>query len=209
MIAIIDYGMGNIGSIMNMIRKAGGESIYTADPDQITGASKIILPGVGAFDQGMQRLEEKGLIGLLHRKALEEKVPFLGICLGMQLMTRGSEEGKRAGLGWFAADTVRFHFDTGQPALRVPHMGWNEVELKQDHYLFKDMPEDPAFYFVHSFHAECDHASQVLTSTVYGYEFASALARGNLCATQYHPEKSHRYGLQLIRNFVAKEESAC
>ncbi len=205
MIAIVDYGMGNIGSIMNMIRKAGGESVLSSDPDVIARATKIILPGVGSFDHGMQNLEERGLIGILNEKVQQEKVHILGICLGMQLMTRRSEEGERPGLGWFAADTLRFRNDSMPQNLRIPHMGWNDVVLQKDHPLFQGMPDGPCFYFVHSYYVACDHAEDRLTTTNYGFEFASSLAKGTLYATQFHPEKSHRYGLQLIRNFVSQE----
>lgn len=202
MIVIIDYGMGNIGSIMNMIRKAGGESILTSEISVIEQAQKIILPGVGTFDHGMKNLMEKGLTGVLNKKVLQDRVPVLGICLGMQLMTLGSEEGQLPGLGWFQARTVRFDFPEGSPRLRIPHMGWNEVEVKKEHALFNEMPDDPSFYFVHSYHAVCERPGDVLTTTHYGYDFTSSIARENIAATQFHPEKSHRYGLQIIRNFV-------
>jgi glutamine amidotransferase len=202
MIVIVDYGMGNIGSIMNMIKKAGGTSLLTSEPDIIASAKKLILPGVGAFDNGMKNLSDQGLIPLLNKKVLEEKTPVLGICLGMQLMTRKSGEGSLEGLGWIDAETIRFEFPAEQANLRVPHMGWNNISIVKDHPLLAGMPDDPSFYFVHSYHVVCHHQEDILTSTSYGFEFTSALAHDNIMATQFHPEKSHKYGLQLIRNFV-------
>lgn len=202
MIVIIDYGMGNIGSIMNMIKKAGGQSMLTSDTDVIADATKIILPGVGAFDNGMKNLADKGLIEVLNKKALEDKIPVLGICLGMQLMTKRSEEGILPGLGWIDAETIRFAFTDEQARLRIPHMGWNSIIQQKEHPLFRDMPEDPSFYFVHSYHVVCKQADDILTTTPYGFEVTSAIARDRIAATQFHPEKSHKYGLQLIRNFV-------
>jgi imidazole glycerol-phosphate synthase subunit HisH len=202
MIVIIDYGMGNIGSIMNMIKKAGGESTFTSDHTIIREAEKLILPGVGSFDNGMKNLADKKLIDVLNQKVLGEKTKVLGICLGMQLMSAKSEEGQLSGLGWLDAETVRFQFSSGDSDLRIPHMGWNSICLKKEHFLFQNMPEDPSFYFVHSYHIVCHDNTDVLCTTPYGGDFVSAASRDNIMATQFHPEKSHKYGLQLIRNFV-------
>jgi glutamine amidotransferase len=202
MIAIIDYDMGNVGSIANMLRKIGVESIITADPAVIEAADKLILPGVGAFDTGMTNLARSGLMPVLHRRA-ERGTPVLGICLGMELLTRGSEEGVCPGLGWIAGRTVRFAFPAGADKLNVPHMGWNSVRPSSTSTLLRDMPDDARFYFVHSYHVACDSEADVAGRTHYGYDFASIVERGNVMGTQFHPEKSHRFGMALLRNFVA------
>jgi imidazole glycerol-phosphate synthase subunit HisH len=202
MIVIIDYDMGNIGSIMNMIKKAGGESMVTSDPEIIGDAKKIILPGVGAFDNGMKNLASLGIIDILNKKVLEEKIPVLGVCLGMQLLTKSSEEGQLPGLGWVDAETIRFMFDGENQKLRIPHMGWNTVDVRHEGVLFRNMYEDPSFYFVHSFYVVCNDEKDISTLTNYGYDFVSSLQHENIMATQFHPEKSHKYGLQVIKNFV-------
>jgi glutamine amidotransferase len=201
MVVIVDYGIGNIGSIMNMIRKAGGESIFTSDPAMILQADKLIIPGVGSFDNGMNELNGRGLTEVLNKKVLEAKTPVLGVCLGMQLMSHSSEEGVLPGLGWINARTVKFAFppDAG---LRIPHMGWNDVHIHKEEPLFCNMPEDPSFYFVHSYHLLCENKEDVSCTTHYGYEFTSAIQHDNIMATQFHPEKSHTFGLQVVRNFL-------
>jgi glutamine amidotransferase len=201
MIAIIDYGMGNTGSLQNMIRKVGGSSIITADHSEFEKADKLILPGVGSFDNGIKNLESKGLSTLLTNLVLHNKKPILCICLGMQLITKSSEEGSLSGLGWINAKTIKFNFPD-EPKLRIPHMGWNTVSLKKSSSLFLNMYDDPCFYFVHSFHLVCADQTDILTTTSYGYEFTSAIQKENIYATQYHPEKSHKHGLLLIKNFV-------
>ena len=201
MIVIIDYNMGNIGSIANMIKKAGGVATLSSDPNQIEQAEKLILPGVGAFDVGMQNLAELGFIEILRKKAIEKRTPILGICLGMQLLTERSEEGVLPGLGLVNASTVRFRFDSNSN-LRIPHMGWNSVTVRKESQLFHDMYPDPVFYFVHSYYVVCHSAEDVLSTTNYGYDFVSSLQKGNILGTQFHPEKSHKYGLKLIKNFV-------
>jgi glutamine amidotransferase len=201
-IVIVDYGMGNLGSIANMIKKVGGTAKSSADPAEIGQARKLILPGVGAFDAGMTALRDRGLIDVLNRKALEEKVPVLGICLGMQLLSRKSEEGVLPGLGWIPADTRRFQFGGRQSHLRIPHMGWNAVEPRKDAPLFGS-PDGPwRFYFVHSYHVCCSDPADVLSTTPYGSPFTSGVARGNILGVQFHPEKSHAFGMRLFRSFL-------
>jgi glutamine amidotransferase len=199
MIAIVDYGMGNIGSIANMLRKVGASATLTGDPEVLGQASKIILPGVGAFDNGMANLEASGLVPLLNRKALEERVPVLGICLGMQLLSRSSEEGRRPGLGWIAADTKRFQLDS---TFKVPHMGWNYVQPAKASPLTAGLPEHSRFYFVHSYHVVCDEPSDVLLASRYGIDITAAVQRDNVMGVQFHPEKSHTFGMQLLKNFA-------
>jgi glutamine amidotransferase len=202
MITVIDYEMGNIGSIINMIKKAGGEVILSSDLAKIETAEKLILPGVGSFDTGMQNLNKLGLIDVIGRRVITEKVPILGICLGMQLLSEKSEEGVLPGLRLIRGRTAKFKFNNADANLRIPHMGWNSVNIKKESPLFYEMYENPAFYFVHSYHVVCNNPDDVLTTTNYGYEFTSSLQRENIFGTQFHPEKSHKYGLRLIRNFV-------
>ncbi|HUW42814.1 MAG TPA: imidazole glycerol phosphate synthase subunit HisH [Thermoplasmata archaeon] len=198
MIAIVDYGMGNLGSIQNMLKKIGAKVTITRDPATIGAADKIILPGVGAFDTAMENLNKLGLAPLLNDLALEKHRPILGICLGMQLMTKRSDEGALPGLGWVDAETVRFE----NGSLRVPHMGWNTVDIKREDPLFKGMYEEPRFYFVHSYFVKCAEDSDVLTSTRYGIDFCSSFVKGNIRGVQYHPEKSHKFGMLLLKNFA-------
>lgn len=202
MIVIIDYGLGNLGSIVNMLKKIGAPVTLSSDASVIEKADKLILPGVGAFDHGMRNLTALRLVPVLHRKVIEEKTPILGLCLGMQLFTRSSEEGRLPGLGWLDAATVRFRFDQTQAKLRVPHMGWNFIKICQAHPIFEGLYEEARFYFVHSFHVLCHDEQDVLAKTEYGYAFPSVIGRENIVGTQFHPEKSHKFGMKLLKNFV-------
>jgi len=202
MIVIVDYGMGNLGSILNMLKKIGApEAKVSSNAEDIEQADKLILPGVGAFDTGILNLRETGLIGLLKEKVLQDKTPTLGVCLGMQLMGKVSEEGELPGLGWFDAECVRFRFDASSN-LKIPHMGWNTINIQKEGTLFKDMPEEPRFYFVHSYHVVSHNPDDALATTDYGYPFVSAIQRGNIMAAQFHPEKSHKFGMRVYKNFV-------
>ena len=200
MIVIVDYGVGNLASIANMLRKAGADSMISSDPGVIAEAEKLILPGVGAFDAGMRNLGERKLIEPLNAAVLGRRVPVIGLCLGMQLMTRKSTEGSQTGLGWIDAETIRFRFD--DPAMKVPHMGWNTMRFTRPAALAEGLDEEARFYFVHSFHLVCHDRADVLGLTTYGYEFASAIERDNIMGVQFHTEKSHRFGLQLLKNFA-------
>ena len=202
MFVIVDYGMGNLGSIRNMLKKAGVAAEVSGDPEDILRADKIVLPGVGSFDAGMRNLADRGLIAPLMENAVDRGTPILGICLGMQLMSRRSEEGILSGLGWIDADVVRFRPKAEGERLKVPHMGWNTLEPKKDCPLFRGAKPELRFYFVHSYHMACRDPSDVAAVTRYGVEFASAFHRGNLYGVQFHPEKSHRFGMTLLRNFA-------
>lgn len=200
-IVIINYGVGNIGSIANMLNRVGIKAIYSADPDDINTADKLILPGVGAFDTGMAQLKNSQLIPLLEKKIIQQHVPVLGICLGMQLLFEQSEEGQEPGLGWLKGKCVKFSFPADNHQLKVPHMGWNQAAPAHGHSLYKTL-EAARFYFVHSYHVMCEDVNDVLSMTHHGYPFASAVNRGNVFGVQFHPEKSHRYGMTLLKNFV-------
>jgi imidazole glycerol-phosphate synthase subunit HisH len=201
MISIINYGMGNIGSLQNMVSRVGGTADIVSTPDALADANKIILPGVGHFDNAVRKLKTLGLWSVLDEKARAGRVPILCICLGAQLVTEGSEEGTESGFGWIRGRTVRFSFPADSK-LRIPHMGWNEVQLRKDCKLFSNASATPLFYFVHSYYMVADDPSDVLTTSYYGLEFASGIARGNIIALQFHPEKSHKHGMNVIRNFV-------
>lgn len=201
MITIIDFGMGNLGSIENMLLRMDCEVEISSDLGKIKEADKLILPGVGAFDVAMTNLHNMNVIPLLNKRVLEEKVPILGICLGMQLLSSRSEEGILEGLNWIKSESIRFKFDKEQN-LRIPHMGWNTVQIEQDSCLFKDMYEEPRFYFVHSYHVKCKNTENVLTTTEYGINFTSSIIQDNILGVQFHPEKSHKFGMKLLRNFA-------
>lgn len=200
MITIIDYGLGNLASVKNMIRKVGGQSEITADPGKIASATKLILPGVGAFGVGMQNIRERGLEEVIIRRARDEKIPLLGICLGAQLLTSGSEEDSDPGLNLVEASTKKFVFD--DESIKVPHMGWNRINPeKANHPLFADSRPEPRFYFVHSYYMECA-PERMLCSSEYGHQFASGIVQDNIMGVQFHPEKSHVFGMGLMLNFV-------
>jgi len=203
MIVVVDYGMGNLGSIANMFKKVGALAIVSGRLEDIEGADKLVLPGVGSFDNGMRNIRERGLLHVLAEKVGRRRTPILGICLGMQLLTQRSEEGQLPGLGWVDAETIRFAFAPDlRPPLKIPHMGWNTVLPASSDSLFSGMAEQPRFYFVHSYHVVCRQAEDVLARAQYGLQFCAALRAGHIFGVQFHPEKSHKYGMQLLRNFA-------
>lgn len=198
-IAIPNYGCGNLMSVVRMVEAVGGKAQIVSDPSEIDSADKVILAGVGAFDHGVQCLNSQNWVTALNRAALEKRVPVLGICLGMQLMAHSSEEGKMRGLGWIAARVQKFRFHDSK--LKVPHMGWNTVETVRKNALLA-VDELPRFYFVHSYHLVCEDPNDVVGRTSYGYAFDSVIQRNNLFGVQFHPEKSHRFGMALMNRFV-------
>jgi glutamine amidotransferase len=201
-IVIVNYGMGNLGSIQNMLKHIGAEAVISDRRDDIKNADKLILSGVGAFDNGMGSITECGLLDTLNIKVMEEKTPVLGICLGMQLLCHSSEEGACSGLGWINARTIRFAFTGVSSSLKIPHMGWNTVNIQKNHPLLHEMPDDMRFYFVHSYHLHCEDKTDSLATTHYGYDFTSIVAKDNVCGVQFHPEKSHKFGMRLLDNFI-------
>ncbi len=198
-IVIVNYGLGNPASIKNMIKKAGAGADITDDISLIEKADKLILPGVGHFGKGMQLLREKNLLEILNDKALRQKTPVLGICLGMQLLTNKSEEADVPGLGWIEAETVKFR--PSKDTLKVPNMGWLDVKPQMQHLLFKDL-ETARFYFVHSYYVVPANKENLLASSVFEEDYASAIIKDNIMGVQFHPEKSHRFGLQMMKNFI-------
>jgi len=200
LIVIINYGASNLRSIVNKIERIGVKTIVTARPQVITKAEKIILPGVGHFAMGMESLKKTHLIPVLNKKVIDEKVPILGICLGLQFFSLWGEEGNVRGLGWIKAKTKKFNFPNNN--LKIPHMGWNTLKIKRKSLLFNGIQRDARFYFVHSFHVVSHNPEDVLTMTDYGYEFVSAIQHGHIMAAQFHPEKSHKFGMKLYKNFV-------
>ena len=185
-----------------MLRRIGVEACITSEDVEIRDADRLILPGVGAFDRGMRGLEERGLRDVLTRIVMDERKPVLGICLGMQLLTSSSEEGELPGLGWIAANTRRFRLQDA--SLKVPQMRWNTVQPRREHPLWHGIVDDHRFYFVHSYYVECHDDANVLGETKYGNLFTSAIVRDNIIGVQFHPEKSHRFGMELLQNFAER-----
>lgn len=200
MVGIINYDLGNLGSIQNMLKVIGEKSVISSNREVLSGCKKLILPGVGAFDAGMRRLEELKLVDFIREQALKAKKPILGICLGMQLLGRKSEEGMMQGLNLIPFDSVRFRF--ADDNLKIPHMGWDVVSIKMNHPLIKGLQGIQRYYFVHSYHAICDEEKNVLMTCEYGYEFAASVVKDNVMGVQFHPEKSHDFGMALLTNFI-------
>lgn len=202
MITIIDYGMGNLGSVVNMLKKIGAAGKISSDVSEIKTSEKIILPGVGAFDAAIKRIDEMGLRDVLSDLAVNKKIPLLGICLGMQLLMDSSEEGLLPGLGLIKGRVL--HFKNRIPdTLRVPHMGWNDVKISNPDPLTNGFQDEIRFYFVHSYFAKADNEADSMMKCDYGISFDAAVHHRNIYGAQFHPEKSHRFGMQFLKNFVA------
>lgn len=199
-IVIVDYGVGNLTSLLNLCKRLSVQAEISGRPEDILEARRLILPGVGSFAHGMENLRGRGLVEALNKKVLTDRAPLLGICLGMQLLAESSEEGNARGLGWIEAEVVKFRLED-HPGLRVPHVGFNDLQ-RVTHPLFKHVASDARFYFTHSYHMQCRSSERVLGTTDYGYNFPSVISRDNIFGTQFHPEKSHQAGLQLIRGFL-------
>ncbi len=202
-VAIIDYGMGNLASVAGAVAKVGHTPLVTHEESEIARADRIIIPGVGAFADAMSQLRARGLVAPLNDAALAKEIPLLGICLGAQLLcVKGEEFGVSEGLGWLPATVERLR--PTDSALRIPHVGWNDLIKTRDSVLFQDLTDDPLFYYVHSYCLVCDDRDVVIGECDYGGRFAAALQLGNIYATQFHPEKSQRDGLALLRNFIER-----
>ena len=202
MITIINYNAGNIKSIQNMLKRIGAKSIISSSAEEIAQADKLILPGVGSFDYGMKNLQQSGLIEILNEKVINNKTPILGSCLGAQLLGNNSEEGIEKGLGWIDMDIVKFDKSKMTEQLKIPHMSWNEVVVSKKSMLMEGLEDEARFYFVHTYHMQPKNENDVLTKSNYGYEFVSAVEKENIFGVQFHPEKSHKFGMRLLQNFV-------
>jgi glutamine amidotransferase len=201
MVVIPNLSIGNFASVLRMIQKAGGEARLVDSPSDLRNADKIILAGIGAFDNGMTSLRDGGWTDALNQAAIERKVPVLGICLGMQLMLQNSEEGNMPGLGWVEGEVRRLR-PPPESGLKVPHMGWNTVKVMKENELFPP-DDDQRFYFVHSYYADCADQDAVVATSRHGSPFTAALKKENIYGVQFHPEKSHRFGMAILRNFLA------
>ncbi len=198
---IVDYGTGNLTSVKKKMDALMVDSVISSDPKDIINCHQLILPGVGHFGKAMSKLAELNLLDALNEAVLAKKTPILGICLGMQLMAKKSEEGNVAGLGWFDFDVVRFSV-SNKVKYKIPHIGWNQISIKKNSLLMNKIPNLSEFYFLHSFHSKVNNQSDVLNETTYDYVFPSAVERENIFGVQYHPEKSYEVGAQLLKNFV-------
>jgi len=201
MIVIVDYGLGNVHSILSKIRQINEPALISSEISIIENADKLILPGIGSFDSGMLSIEQLGLTEILKKKILKEKNQILGICLGMQLFGQKSGEGIKTGLGLTSYETRKFQFPSGIN-YPIPHMGWNTIKIQEDCSLLKGIPNNSRYYFAHSYHVNCKEKIGIVTLTHYGYDFPSIIQHDNIFGVQFHPEKSHKQGIQLLRNFV-------
>jgi glutamine amidotransferase len=201
MISLVDYGVANLGSMRNMLRRIGAETEFVTTAEQVARATKLVLPGIGAFDQGMQALEALGLLEPLRRRVLRDRVPILGVCLGAQLLGHSSAEGKKAGLDLIRVRSERLPANK-EAGIRVPHMSWAHIRPRQPDPILAGLGADARFYFVHSYHIVCSDPADVLALAHHGIDFTAMIRRDNIYGAQFHPEKSHRFGMRLLQNFV-------
>lgn len=204
MIVIVDYGLGNIKAFANVYKRLNINAVYASTPEQLERATKIILPGVGAFDHAMRMLNESGLRECLDMLVLEKKIPIIGICVGMQMMANQSEEGVSDGLGWIDGTVKRFSYECEIISRQhpLPHMGWNNINSLRNSALVENLDELKRFYFLHSYYFECNNADDVVATANYGFDYACIVNHGNVYGIQCHPEKSHHNGVALLKNFA-------
>lgn len=202
MIRIVDYGVGNIQAFMTMFKRLGLEAQRAHSAEELLDATHLILPGVGAFDHAMQLLNESGMRPTLETLVLQRKVPVLGVCVGMQMLAGGSDEGVLPGLNWVPGRVRSFATNPNSAALPMPHMGWNDVKPQAGHPLFANFEPEPRFYFLHSFYFECEQAEHRAATARYGMDFDCMVSNGHIHGVQCHPEKSHHFGAQLLKNFA-------
>jgi imidazole glycerol-phosphate synthase subunit HisH len=202
MIHVLDYGLGNVQAFLTLYKRLGFEAMPARTTADLTAASKIILPGVGAFDHAIELLNQSGMRPALETLVLQDKVPVLGICVGMQILASASDEGQLPGLGWVPGRVCAFRANEQSAGLPLPHMGWNDVHPKQGYPLFAGLEADARFYFLHSYYFECEAPSHVAAVASYGFDFSCAVSAGNVHGVQFHPEKSHHFGIQLLKNFA-------
>jgi len=203
MFVILDYGVGNLTSIKNMLKKAGVSAVISGKEEDVQSATKLLLPGMGHFDNCMQKLNASGLRPLVEKKAFEEKIPVLGICVGLQMFMEGSEEGNEKGLGWFKGQTIRFKPEKMKTGEKIPNMGWLEINACKSSTMLNNL-EQARFYFAHSYHVDPVDESVALIKADYGYPFTAAIEKDNIVGVQFHPEKSHRFGMQILKNFATR-----
>ena len=202
MISIVDYGLGNLKAFANIFKRLNIDAEFVKTPEQLNSAEKIILPGVGAFDHAMEELNKSGMREKLDELVLVKKVPVIGICVGMQMLGKRSDEGKLDGLGWIDADIIKFDPNLINQKPQLPHMGWNDVHPIGNNPLFQDLETNAIFYFLHSYYFSCKNSEDAIAKSEYGLEFTSAVNHRNIYGVQFHPEKSHQYGIQLLKNFA-------
>jgi len=201
MITILDYGLGNVLAFVNVYKRLNIPVSVAKDKNDLVTATKLILPGVGSFDNAIEQLDQSGMLPSIEKLVFEQEMPILGICVGMQILARSSDEGKLPGLGWIDANVRKFDVSSMPIGSYLPHMGWNDVEPIVDSCLFKGMDHDARFYFLHSYYFECDNRKNIMAETDYGRPFNCAVYKDNVYGVQFHPEKSHHYGSQLLKNF--------
>ena len=202
MIGIVDYGVGNVLAFANMYKRMNIPCRVISTNSDLSAADRVILPGVGSFDFAMSKLNDSGLRGCLERAVVEDKVPLLGVCVGMQMLAEDSDEGELPGLGWISGSVKRFSLSADGRAIRAPHMGWNDLSISRNTSLLRDLDNDAWFYYLHSYYFECADPSHELACCDYGMRFSCAVNRDNIFGVQFHPEKSHDYGAKLLRNFA-------
>ena len=201
MITIVDYGLGNVQAFVNVYKRLDIPVNVAKSTDDFIGTTKIILPGVGSFDRAMQQFNSSGMKKLIEQLVLKEEIPILGVCVGMQMLANSSEEGKLSGLGWVDGSVKKFDVASMLHTQNLPHMGWNNVTTETEGGLFKDIKGENKFYFLHSYYFDCCHKSNIIGVTDYGFSFTSAIKKKNIFGVQFHPEKSHHYGGQLLKNY--------